>query len=504
MRSSKVILNDRSEQEELAEPVHDGENTRPGAPVAVRSASNQNREPERSRARARTISLVARMVAGLLILAVALLIAAGLLSNRRQALQAPIEDRARRVRAVEAVPQPAASVSRTWEGFGTARARVQADVAAEVSGRVVNRPEQIDPGVAVASGEVLVRIDESDYRERLQGAQSAVAALSAQIEGLDIEESRLRDQLVQAQEQLRLAQLELDRLEQARLSSAGTEQELFRLQGAVARQEGERLRLQQQLDAMPTRRAAMRAELAGRQNEASVAERQLARTVVTSPISGVLQSINANVGEMIQSGQRIARVVDLQRIEIPLRLPASAQGEIRIGDMATVHAGGSGVGNGQGRSWQARVARVAPEADAQTRTITVFLEVDQRTPGTGGTDRQNGGSSWSELLMPGRFVSAELAARAGDREMLIVTPRRAVSDDLLWVAVQDERGRTVAQPRQVRVLFTIDARLPHLDEDETQWAVIGAGLQAGEQVIVTNLDELLPGIRVEVVGRGAD
>jgi multidrug efflux pump subunit AcrA (membrane-fusion protein) len=443
--------------------------------------------------------LLLRIIIGLLILGGALAIAAVLVSSRRQALQTPHEETVRRVRVVQAVPRPAEEVARTWQGYGTARARDRADIAAEVSGRVTMRPPHIEPGIAVSAGEVLVQLDDADYREHLQAAQSAAVALTAQLEGTDVEQERLREQVEQATEQVRLLQWEVERLEQARAGAAATELELMRLRASLSRLEGERLRLQQQLDVLPSRRAALRAEVMARRNEAAVAERQLQRTVVVSPIGGVLQTMDANVGEMMQAGQRVARVVDLRRIEVPLRLPARAQGEIRLGDMALVRAGSEGPGDGgrqagQNGTWQARVARVAPEADPQTRTITVFLEVEQDAPDAGGAVQ-----GLSSLLMPGRFVSAELAAGAGDGQMLLVVPRTAVINDRVWIAVEDERGLMRAQPRQVRIRYHVEARLPELDPQETQWSVIGAGVEPGDRVIVTNLDDLVSGGRVEVV-----
>src|SRR5690606_16430647 len=113
------------------------------------------------------------------------------------------------------------------------------------------------------------------------------------------------------------------RLEEARAGAAAKEIEVMRLRAAVARQERERLALQQQLDSVPSRRAATLAELAARRNDAAVARRQLERTAVTAPIGGVLESIDADVGEWVTAGQPVARVVDLRRIEVPLRVPAS-------------------------------------------------------------------------------------------------------------------------------------------------------------------------------------
>jgi RND family efflux transporter MFP subunit len=480
--------------EEGERPIGEGAAPAAGASTAHRGSGGGGQGP--GRGRPAVLAFIARLIVGLLIIAAALAIAAVLMANRRQALQSPLEETVRRVRAIEIVPIQAETVARRWEGFGTARARIQADVAAEVGGRVVMRPARIDPGVAISAGELLVRLDEADYRERMQAAQSVSRALSAQVEGLDVEHERIGEQVEQAREQIRLASWEIDRLEEARAGAAATELELQRLRASLSRLESERLRLQQQLDAIPTRRAALLAEVAARRNEAAVAERQLERTSVVSPISGIVQAIDVHVGENVQAGQRVARVVDLSRIEIPLRLPAGAQGDIRAGDWATVHAGGTGVMSGRDQSWRARVARIAPEVDAQSRTITVFLEVEQQAPESGSAQ-----ADWSGLLMPGRFVSGDLNARAGNGQEVIAVPRRAVIDDRIWLAVPDQNGERRAQPRPVRVLYHVEASIALLEENESQWAVIGSGVEAGELVIVTNLDELTPGVRVDVVGR---
>ncbi len=438
----------------------------------------------------RALGVLVRLGLGLAILGGSVTVAGVLVANRKQALMAPVEEVVRRVRVVEASAQEAGRVARRWEGFGTARAMSQAAVAPEVTARVVSRPGRIDPGASVEAGELLLKLDEADFLERLEAAQRAAESLAAQVEGLDVEERRLAEQVEQAEEGLRLTRWELDRLEEARAGAAAKEIEVMRLRAAVARQERERLALQQQLDSVPSRRAATLAELAARRNDAAVARRQLERTAVTAPIGGVLESINADVGEWVTAGQPVARVVDLRRIEVPLRVPASAHGAVRVRDTAQVRPT-----NGNGTVWEARVARVSPTVDPATRTLTVYLEVDQAEAAWAGAESP----AWAGLLLPGRFVSAEIAAAAGNGQRLILAPRRAVAGDRVWVALEDDEGRARAQPRQVRVLYHVIGEFPELAEGETQWAVIGAGVEEGERVIVTNLDELVAGVRVEVV-----
>lgn len=440
----------------------------------------------------RSLPLIARLVIGLGAIAFAVAVAALLVATRKQAHQAPFEETVRRVGAVVAQPQPADSIVRTWEGFGTARARDRAEVAAEAGGRIVERPAAIEPGNRVEAGDVLARIDEADYLERLNAARSAVTALAAQLESVDVETSRLRDQVAQAQSQLDLTNWELERYERARDGAAANEMEIVRLRSTLARLEGDRLRVLQQLETAPLRRQALAAEIEARRNDAALAERNLARTAIRSPIGGMLQAVHINTGEMVQAGQPVARVVSLERIEVPISLPAAAQGELRLGDDAELLATGSVRRAGRSPSWRARIARIGPEADPRSRMITAFLEVEQATPMRP--------EEWSPLLMPGRFVTARIRGRAASNGAVFVVPRRAVADDRVWIALADEAGKARAQPRPVRVLFHFEGSFPHLDASETQWTAVADGLAPGDVVIVTNLDELAPGSRVEPDG----
>ncbi|MBX3401814.1 MAG: efflux RND transporter periplasmic adaptor subunit [Phycisphaeraceae bacterium] len=457
-------------------PVADGSTRAAAANGAAAGA-----RPDRASAKPKFPFFV-RFAAGVLVLGAGLVIAVALIATRKTAHQTPVEEVVRRVDAIRMEPRPAGSVARMWEGFGTARPRDQADLSAEVGGRVVYRSPTIDPGVRVRAGDVLVRIDESDYAERLAAARSATQALLARLEGLDVEETRLRDQVARAQEQIDFTIWEIERVEQARAGAAATDLELVRLRAAQSRLEADRLRLAQQLELVPSRRQAFEAELAASRNDEAMARRQVERATIASPIDGVLQRIDAHVGEVVQPGRAIARVVGLRRIEIPLRIAAGAQAEIEVGEIARVRPGASAQA---GRTWNARVARIAPEADAATRTIFVFLEVDQDDAASGAS-----------LLMPGQFVTAHVPGRADAARGLFVVPRRAVAEDRVWVTVLDQSGATRAQPRPVTVLYHIEASMPDLDPDETQWAVIGSGLKTNDYVIVSNLDDLFPGARV--------
>lgn len=391
---------------------------------------------------------------------------------------------------VEVVRAEARAVPRVWEGYGTARAMDAADVPAQVSARVVERPETAEAGEPIERGGLIVRLDETDFRERAAAAEQTVASLEADLAGLDIEERRLGEQVELAEGERELAQRDYERAQQADRRGVSSPGELDGKLAAVRSASRVVAGLRQQLDLIPSRRASTRARLAGERANLRVAEENLARTRVVSPIAGVLQSVGPEEGEWIAAGSSVARVVDLSRLEIPVRLPASASGTVGVGDRVDLRTDGD-----DGLAWSGQITRVAPEADADARTITAYVEVRQDPAA-------------ARALRPGRFVVGRVSGRAG--EPLLIVPRRAVEDDRVFVAVEAGGGVEAGDPgasrveaRSVRVLHYAEGRFPGLDPEEDEWAVLSGGeLEPGASVIVSNLEQLRAGMVIEARDRG--
>jgi multidrug efflux pump subunit AcrA (membrane-fusion protein) len=129
------------------------------------------------------------------------------------------------------------------------------------------------------------------------------------------------------------------------------------------------------------------------------------------------------------------------------------------------------------------VTRLAPEADPSSRTITVFVEVKQDPS---STDR----------LLPGAFVQGRV--RTPDPDLRVLLPRRAIRSGRVMLVTTDDDGirRIVVHP--VVTGYSLDARLPEVDPNETEWVVLALGAEppAGSLVAVTALGQLEPGVRV--------
>ncbi len=439
----------------------------------------------------RLIPLVVRTLIGVGLLVAAVIVFALLRATRPHAERHPVEVRIPNVRTIEVVAQ---EVNSSWPAHGMLRAMHKADVAAQVAARVVTRPDAIEDGARVRAGQVIVQLEETDYALRVQSSEDRLRALDAQLAQLDVEESALDEQVALAEDEVRLSQAELDRARTAVAEGGGIQADIDRAMAALQRARREVSALRQRLTAIAPRRAQIEAQKRGEERTLELARQDLARTRIVSPIDGFIQQVLVDEGEFVAVGQQVARIVALDRLEVPLEVPVSAARAIRVGDTATLSADSAALSTFEGR-----VARIAPEASPQTRSMIVFVEVEQELD----ADRAfiQTVDEKSSILLPGQYVTGRVHSR--ERERRVVVPRRAIVDDRVFVAktIHGEGGEIlVAAHRPIVVSEHITGSFPDIDPEETQWAVVGEGLNEGDRVIVSNLDELSDGMAIRLDG----
>lgn len=463
----------------------------PGRGSISHSSEADTSEPRRAHRTSRGLAVGVRLAVIVVLLIGSGLVFGLLLATREQSKSRtdPLPPIA--VRSVEARPRP---VERIWEGYGTVRSMSRAAVAAEVSGRVIERPERAEPGLRVEAGSLLLALDPTNYEAALTSAEQGVAALRAQIDGLAVELERVQSQVALVDEEVAAAERDLSRTREAVEAGAGSQGELDQRITAVRRAQRERDSLLQLFELLPSRRASLRAQLAGREAELRLASENLSRTRVTSPIGGEIQSIDAREGDYVAAGRIVAEVVDLARVEVPLRLPATAASWL-----ARAEAGGAGI---TVRLWTGaavgpaahvgRITRFSPEADPARRTVTVFVEVEQDP-------------TRADRLLPGAFVQGRVTTP--DPVRRVVLPRRAIrAGRVMLIDPLEGAGPDTGVVRvfTVETGYAIDGRFPEVDPVETEWVVLAAESipPPGSRVAVTALEQLSPGVRVRLLGAG--
>ncbi|MHC4861574.1 MAG: efflux RND transporter periplasmic adaptor subunit, partial [Planctomycetota bacterium] len=197
------------------------------------------------------------------------------------------------------------------------------------------------------------------------------------------------------------------------------------------------------------------------------AKNDLERTVIRSPYTGRIEARHAELGSRVAPGSLLFRIVDLSRVEVPVALAASRYGEVAPGAKARVRLteGGDVV-------WEGTVSRLSPSVNSRDRTFLVYLEV--------------AASAGEAPVPPGAFVLAEIdGLRHAD---VIPVPRGAFVEDRLYLAAPADDGEALI--REVRP--DVRRLLPDV-------ALLSGGVEPGERIVVTSLEQIAAGSRVILV-----
>lgn len=220
---------------------------------------------------------------------------------------------------------------------GTLKAVDWAAVKARVAGELIGLT--VREGDTVKAGQVIARIDPIEYRSRMRQVQEQADSARAQAEVAQ----RTYDNNKALVDQGFISKTALD-TSQSNLNSA-----------------------------LSTHRAALAA--------VDVARKSLDDTVLKSPITGQVAQRLAQSGERVAIDTKVIEVVDLSRIEVEATLAAADSVAVRVGQRATLQIeGGSASDPKSGeRNVGATVVRVNPSAQAGSRSVLVYLQLDRST-----------------------------------------------------------------------------------------------------------------------------
>ncbi len=262
------------------------------------------------------------------------------------------------------------SLERAIEISGNLAADELVVVSVKVPGRLAS--VAVDLASPVKAGDVIARIEETDYRLRVDQALAAVAQARVQLglppegsdDAVEVDSTALVKQALATQEESRLALGRAQSLSQEGLTTGA------QLDAAQATF----LRAETAVQAAREETRQRQATLRQRRSELRQAAQQLADAVIRSPITGVVQARRANMGEFVAVGAPIADVVRIDPLRLKLAIPERDAASVKQGDAVHVQA------DGDPKVYEGTLARIAPALDQQNRTLQV--EADIRNPGT--------------------------------------------------------------------------------------------------------------------------
>lgn len=306
------------------------------------------------------------------------------------------------------------------EAVGSLKPNEEVIISPEVDG--ILKDIRVDEGTQVTKGTVLAVISDTDYRLNAESARAAVKQAEASLANTRIEyrrkETLLKEELV----------------------------------------------TRQQFDDVSTRLTLASRDLDRAKAVLSLSGERLGKTVVRSPITGIVKEKIASEGDFARAGIPIMRIVQID----PLKLSFS----IAEKDMAAMKEGQDVVFTVDpfpGKEFTGRLSVIYPGLDERSRTLQVEALV----------------SNPSLALKSGLFTRVKVYTAA---------PRDSVVIPITSILYEGTRVK----------VFLMDAntareRIIGIGKKYGEMMEVTQGLKAGEQLIVVGQNNLLEGVKVHAV-----
>ncbi|SHK59330.1 RND family efflux transporter, MFP subunit [Desulfatibacillum alkenivorans DSM 16219] len=352
---------------------------------------------------------------------------------------APVMERAqpkRQVSVVETMPAAKNDLRTAISAMGTVTAAKEVTVKAQVSGTVLKASSKFVPGGIVHKGDVLLTLDQADYKVQVQKARSAMADAQA---ALAIEQGNQNI----AREELSLLS-ELSESSMAQSDLALRKPQLAQAQAAVDSAEAD------------LRQALL----------------DLERTVIKAPFNAMIMERDVNVGTYVGAQDSLASLVGIDAFWIEAVVSLDQLHMIDLdhpeGCPVKIH---SQAGFGE---WDGKVIQVAGKLNDASRMATVIVEVENPMGGAEGPS--------AARLMIDDYVYAEITGR--ELPGVIEIPRSALQDDdAVWVLKDN----------------ALDIRKVSLAWKDADKVYISNGVEPGEQIVTSGLSTPVQGMPLQTL-----
>jgi HlyD family secretion protein len=357
----------------------------------------------------------------------------------------------------------------------------------EVASKVVGRVAWIgvEKGDKVKAGQVLVRLENDEYRAGLLQQQGQLASLQAKLQELENgsrpeEIAKARADVAQAKADLENAKLSLDRTRQLAAQGVLAQQSL---DDAQAKYDGSLAKvgsLQHTLDLAilgPRKEeiAQVRGQIEQARGALEYAQTQLDNTVIRAPVSGTILDRNVEKGEFVTTGfvgdkgakGYLVTMADLNDLKVEL--------DVSQNDFPKLGPHQKGIITTDAypdRKYQGIIDEVSPEADRAKATVQVKVKV--LNPDSYLRPDMNATVAFYNDLKPSADTSNE--------KRLVVVPEGVVQNGSVFVVLN---GR--ARKRPVTTAGT-----------SAKGVLVEAGLIGGESLIQSPPANLQDGQRVQV------
>ena len=227
----------------------------------------------------------------------------------------------------------------------------KATISFEVLGQIVER--HVEPGQQVTAGTVLLRVEQGDFAD-------TVKEMKAMLEQELLASKRDHSLLQLTNDAVQLQTEEVKRFDMLNTHSMASQSKLDAATQKLLQQKDMMTQLKYAVDTSAAR-------ISMRQASLQKAERNLQRTQLIAPFTGIINAVHVNVGDYGTRGQAAVELVQLDSLDLSLNITATIAQSLKLGSYIDINTdNGKRIGE---------IVSIAPEPDPVTHTYAVRARI---------------------------------------------------------------------------------------------------------------------------------
>jgi len=329
---------------------------------------------------------------------------------------------------------------------GKVQAAQTANISAAVAGPVAWISPAMEAGGYVTEGEILLRLDSSDYETMLARSEATVQQANAESGHASREYNRMKE------------------LAEQRLASQSQLQDAQRLaEVSIAR-------------------------LADAEANYRQAELDLQRTEIKAPFNAIIETREIELGQYVNRAQSVAVLYGANEVEVRvplairqlgyLDIPLGLQGELPPEQAPAVTL--TGTYGGAEHHWEGTLVRIEASIDPNSNTVQTIIRVSQPTATIDWTSAEE----IKAIPLPiGLYVHADITGKTVDS--LISLPRSVIRNNNQVLVVDAENK-----------MYYREVDIFRLEEENV---LISGGILPGERVCISPIQAVVDGMAVQPI-----
>jgi len=376
--------------------------------------------------------------------------------------------------------------------YGNVEPAVLFEARAEVSGKISYIHPALKKGGSVAKGVVVLRIEPTTFEFSLDQSKAGLEASESALTQLGVEEASTRKSLEIAQQNLDVGLKELKRLEGvlkkgliARSNVDAENQKVLQLRQSVEDLKG-------RLTAYTSRKKSTKAQINQSKSQLDQSEDTLSRTEIRMPFDARIGKVSIEKDEFTSIGNVLFEASGTEAVEVNAEMatrqfrPLLAGFNDRVVNLQSPDAFEIAISTLKLQAtvslvsyeddtalWDAQLLRIGESIDPTRDTLNLVVSVNNPYGAVIPGKRPP--------LLKGMYTKVSFYAPAKNR---LVIPRKAIHQGRVYVASDNNK---------------LEIRPVEIAHKQGSLAVINAGLQEGEKIIVNDVIPVIEGLPIKAI-----